>query len=156
MNVRDADFRDLTDHDIRAGLEANMVAPLALIRAVADGMVERGFDRIINITSASVLTGIEKLDLSSGARAGLTAFVSGVARQLAHANVTINNLLPGKFDTDRQTSIIANAAKTIGRSDAEVRRMRELANPTRRFGRPEEFGAACSFIASAHAGFITG
>lgn len=151
-----ADFRELDADAIRAGLEANMVIPISLIQAVADGMVARAFGRIINITSASVLTGIEGLDLSSGARAGLTAFLSGVARQLAHANVTINNLLPGNFDTDRQTAIIAAGAKSSGRSEAEVRSTRERANPSRRFGRAEEFGAACAFLASAHAGFITG
>lgn len=151
-----ADFRDLDADAIRAGLEGNMVAPIALIQAVADGMVERGFGRIINITSASVLTGIEKLDLSSGARAGLTAFLSGVARQLAHANVTINNLLPGNFDIDRQSSIIASTAKATGQSEAEVRARREGANPSRRFGRPVELGAACAFLASSQAGFITG
>lgn len=151
-----ADFRDLDAESIRAGLESNMVTPIALIQAVADGMMERGFGRIVNITSASVLTSVEKLDLSSGARAGLTAFLSGVARQLAHANVTINNLLPGSFDTDRQSSIIATMAKATGQTEADIRSRREGANPTRRFGRPEEFGAACAFLASAHAGFITG
>ena len=151
-----ADFRDLSDADIRAGLEANMVTPLALVRAVVGSMVERGFGRIVNITSASVLTGIEKLDLSSGARAGLTAFLSGVARQLAHANVTINNLLPGNFDTDRQAAIVAAGARASGKSEADLRAARERANPARRFGKPEEFGAACAFLASAHAGFITG
>lgn len=119
-------------------------------------MVERGFGRVVNITSASVFTGVGKLDLSSAARAGLTAFLSGVARQLAHANVTINNLLPGNFDTDRQAAIVAAGAKASGKSVADVRATRERANPARRFGRPEEIGAACAFLASAHAGFITG
>ena len=151
-----ADFRELSAVDIRAGLEANMVTPIALIQAVTDGMVERAFGRIVNITSASVLTGIEKLDLSSGARAGLTAFVSGVARQIAHANVTINNLLPGNFDTDRQAAIVAATAAASGRTEGAVRAAREQWGPSRRFGRPEEFGAACAFLASAHAGYITG
>ncbi|WP_375291126.1 SDR family oxidoreductase [Qipengyuania sp.] len=151
-----ADFRDLSAEAIRAGVEAQMVTPIALVQAVADGMVGRGFGRIVNITSASVLTGIEKLDLSSGARAGLTAFLSGVARQLVSADVTINNLLPGNFDTDRQDSIIEKAASASGRTIEDVRKAREKAGPAKRFGRPEEFGAACAFLASAHAGFITG
>ena len=151
-----ADFRELSTDAIRAGVEAQMVTPIALVQAVADRMVERRFGRIVNITSASVLTGIEGLDLSSGARAGLTAFLSGVARQLVHADVTINNLLPGNFDTDRQAAIIAGAAKDSGRSEAEVRKARAEAGPARRFGKPEEFGAACAFLSSVHAGFITG
>lgn len=151
-----ADFRELSADDIRAGVEAQMVTPIALVQAVADGMVGRGFGRIVNITSASVLTGIEGLDLSSGARAGLTAFLSGVARQLAHADVTINNLLPGNFDTDRQSAIIEKTASASGRSRGEIYEERAASGPARRFGRPEEFGAACAFLASAHAGYITG
>ena len=151
-----ADFRTLSAADIHAGLESNMVTPIALVQLVLDGMVERGFGRIVNITSASVLTGIAGLDLSSGARAGLTAFLAGVARQVAHAGVTINNLLPGNFETDRQTSIIQTTAQRSGQSPEEVRRKREESAPARRFGKPEEFGAACAFLASAHAGFITG
>ena len=150
------DFRDLSNEDIHRGLEGNMVTPILLVQGVIDGMVERGFGRIVNITSASVLTGIPKLDLSSGARAGLTAFLSGVARQVAGANVTINNLLPGNFDTDRQDAIIANIASQSGKSEDEVRKARESAGPAGRFGSPDEFGAACAFLASDHAGYITG
>lgn len=151
-----ADFRELSNEDIHRGLDSNMVTPIAMVQVVIDGMVERGFGRIVNITSASVLTGIPKLDLSSGARAGLTAFLSGVARQVAGSNVTINNLLPGNFDTDRQAAIIANAAKQSGKNEDEVRQQRETASPAGRFGTPDEFGAACAFLASTHAGYITG
>ncbi|MDG6078459.1 SDR family oxidoreductase [Erythrobacter litoralis] len=151
-----ADFRDLSDEDIHRGLNSNMVTPIMMVQGVIDGMVERGFGRIVNITSASVLTGIPKLDLSSGARAGLTAFLSGVARQVAGSNVTINNLLPGNFDTDRQDAIIANIAKQAGKAEDEVRKARESSGPAGRFGTPDEFGAACAFLASTHAGYITG
>ncbi|MCP9222879.1 SDR family oxidoreductase [Erythrobacter sp. LQ02-29] len=151
-----ADFRDLSEQDIHAGLQSNMVTPIAMIQLVIGGMEERGFGRILNITSASVLTGIEKLDLSSGARAGLTAFLSGVARQVAPRGVTINNLLPGNFDTDRQASIIDRIAENTGKSRDAVREQRATAQPVGRLGIPEEFGAACAFLASTHAGFITG
>lgn len=151
-----ADFRELDSVAVHAGLEANMVSPIAMIQLVTDGMVERGFGRIINITSSSVLMSIEKLDLSSGARAGLTGFLAGVSRQLARSNVTINNLLPGSFDTDRQDAIIARFAHASGKSEAELRAARDAANPAGRIGQPEEFGAACAFLASIHAGYIVG
>ena len=151
-----ADFRSLSTEDIHRGLDSNMVTPIAMVQGVIDGMVERGFGRIVNITSASVLTGIPKLDLSSGARAGLTAFLSGVARQVAGSNVTINNLLPGNFDTDRQDAIIDNIAKQSGKSEDAVRAERAAAGPAGRFGTAYEFGAACAFLASVHAGYITG
>ena len=150
------DFRQV-DHDaMLAGLEANMIAPLALIQAVIDGMIERRFGRIVNITSGSVKMPIAGLDLSSGARAGLTGFLGGVARSVAHANVTINNLLPGQFDTDRITSLVDTQAKQTGRSPDEIRRQREQAVPAKRFGDPAEFGAACAFLCSVKAGYITG
>ena len=151
-----ADFRDLDPAAIHAGLEANMVSPISMIQLVIDGMVDRGFGRIINITSSSVLKSIEKLDLSSGARAGLTGFLAGVSRQVARANVTINNLLPGSFDTDRQDAIIARIAQATGKDEAELRAARDAANPAGRIGSPDEFGAACAFLASTHAGFIVG
>ena len=150
------DFREVSHDDLLKGIEANMATPIALVQLVIDGMVERGFGRIVNITSSSVVTGIEKLDLSSGARAGLTGFLSGVARQVAGSNVAINNLLPGSFDTDRQDSIIAAAAERTGRSVAEIEAARDAATPTGRIGRPAEFGAACAFLCSQHAGFIIG
>lgn len=150
------DFRKV-DHDgMLAGLEANMIAPIQLIQAVIDGMIERRFGRIVNITSGSVKMPMAGLDLSSGARAGLTGFVAGVARQVVHANVTINNLLPGVFDTDRIASLVAAQAQQSGRDPAELRAERERNIPARRMGRPHEFGAACAFLCSAQAGYITG
>lgn len=150
------DFRAV-DHDaLIAGLEANMIAPIALIQAVVDGMIERRFGRIVNITSASVKSPLAGLDLSSGARAGLTGFVAGVARQVAHANVTINNLLPGAFDTDRIAALNENQARATGRRIEEVRRQREQSIPAQRLGDPAEFGQACAFLCSAQAGYITG
>jgi 3-oxoacyl-[acyl-carrier protein] reductase len=150
------DFRAV-DHDgMLAGLEANMIAPIQLIQAVIDGMVERRFGRIVNITSGSVKMPLAGLELSSGARAGLTGFVAGVARQVVHANVTINNLLPGAFDTDRIASFVAAQAKRTGRDPAEIRADRERGIPAKRLGAPWEFGAACAFLCSAQAGYITG
>ncbi len=150
------DFSQIDEQALRAGLEANMIAPIALIRAVLDGMVERRFGRIVNITSGSVKMPIAGLDLSSGARAGLTGFVAGIARAVAHANVTINNLLPGAFDTDRIAALVENQARRTGAEAAEIRARREQAIPARRFGDPAEFGAACAFLCSAQAGYITG
>jgi 3-oxoacyl-[acyl-carrier protein] reductase len=150
------DFRQV-DHDAMiAGLEANMIAPIALIQAVIDPMVARRFGRIVNITSGSVKMPLAGLDLSSGARAGLTGFVAGVARQVVHANVTINNLLPGAFDTDRIASFVAAQAERTGRDPAEIRAERERGIPAKRLGDPAEFGAACAFLCSARAGYITG
>lgn len=150
------DFRAV-DHDAMiAGLEANMIAPVQLIRAVIDGMIERRFGRIVNITSGSVKAPLAGLDLSSGARAGLTGFVAGVARSVAHANVTINNLLPGAFDTDRIAALFDHQARAAGRDPAELRRQREAGIPAKRLGDPAEFGAACAFLCSAQAGYITG
>lgn len=150
------DFRAV-DHDAMiAGLEANMIAPIALIQAVIDGMIARRFGRIVNITSGSVKMPMAGLDLSSGARAGLTGFLAGVARQVAHANVTINNLLPGAFDTDRIASFVAAQAKRTGQEPSEVRAERERGIPAKRLGDPAEFGAACAFLSSARAGYITG
>jgi 3-oxoacyl-[acyl-carrier protein] reductase len=150
------DFRQV-DHDgMLAGLEANMIAPIQLIQAVIDGMVARRFGRIVNITSGSVKAPLAGLDLSSGARAGLTGFLAGVARQVAHANVTINHLLPGMIDTDRIASFVAAAAKRTGRDPAEIRAEREQGIPAKRLGAPYEFGAACAFLCSAQAGYITG
>ena len=151
-----SDFRDIDDAALRLGIEKNMATPIALIQAVIDGMVARGWGRIVNITSASVLTGIEGLDLSSGARAGLTAFLAGVARQVAPHGVTINHLLPGAFDTDRLRGINRAKAAADGVPFEEVVARRKAQAPVGRFGRPEEFGAACAFLCSEHAGFIVG
>ena len=150
------DFREVDRDALIAGLEANMIAPIALIQAVVDGMQARGFGRIVNITSASVKAPHAGLDLSSGARAGLTGFVAGVARTVAASNVTINNLLPGSFDTDRIAALIEDQARRTDRDAAEIRRLREQSIPAGRLGAPAEFGAACAFLCSAEAGYITG
>lgn len=149
-------FTDVDDDDIRAGVENNMVTPIALARRVLDGMVERRFGRIVNITSASVKMPIAGLDVSSGARAGLTGFLAGIAREVADANVTINFLLPGSFDTDRLQSGQSLTAESSGRSVDEVRGTAAASIPAKRFGNPDEFGAACAFLASDRAGYITG
>ncbi len=150
------DFRKLDRSSILEGVAQNMVTPIELIQRVIDGMVERRFGRIINITSASVLTPITGLDLSSGARAGLTSFLAGVARDIAHANVTINAILPGMFDTDRIRGNIERMA-TLKNLDTEtIRQERINSVPAKRFGEAEEFGKVAAFLASAHAGYITG
>jgi 3-oxoacyl-[acyl-carrier protein] reductase len=150
------DFRDV-DHDaLMAGVTANMATPIRLVQLVVDGMVERRFGRIVNITSASVKMPIGGLDLSSGARAGLTGFLAGVARSVAHANVTINFLLPGSFDTRRLRSNQEAAAGRLGISPDEVAERSRQGIPAKRFGEPSEFGAACAFLCSAQAGYVTG
>jgi len=149
-------FRELDHTALVAGVEANMIAPIALMQGLIDGMIERKFGRIINITSGSVKGPLPGLDLSSGARAGLTGFVAGVAREVAGANVTINQILPGAFDTDRQHAIAKGASARTGKSVEEVWAARAAAIPARRYGDPAEFGKLCAFIASAHAGYITG
>jgi len=151
-----ADFRTLTHEQLIAGIEANMLTPIALVQAVIDGMVERRFGRIVNITSYSVKMPIAGLDLSSGARIGLTGFLAGVARQVAQHNVTINNLLPGSFDTDRLSALDRKIAEDQGIAPADVRARREQGIPARRLGKPDEFGAACAFLCSAHASYLTG
>ena len=150
------DFRQLNHDDMVAGVEANMITPIELIQSVVDGMVARRFGRIINITSGSVKMPLQNLDLSSGARAGLTAFVAGVARQVASANVTINNILPGAFLTDRLKTIAAGAAQAQGVTAEEVLSARTRTIPAARLGEPEEFGQLCAYLASAQAGYITG
>jgi 3-oxoacyl-[acyl-carrier protein] reductase len=150
------DFRDFTDEMWRDALNANMLTPIAMIRAVIDGMIARKFGRIVNITSGSVKSPIAALGLSNGARAGLTGFVSGLARQVAIHNVTINNLLPGPFDTDRLRANAAKQAAAAGMSVEDVIARRAAENPAGRVGKPDEFGAACAFLCSVHAGFIVG
>jgi len=151
-----ADFRTLGHDQLLAGIEANMLTPIAMVQAVIDGMVARRFGRIVNITSGSVKMPIAGLDLSSGARLGLTGFLAGVARQVAHANVTINGLLPGSFDTARGTTVDRKRAADSGISLDQAREERIAKVPARRLGQPDEFGAACAFLCSAGAGFITG
>jgi 3-oxoacyl-[acyl-carrier protein] reductase len=133
-----------------------MVTPIELIQRVIDSMATRGFGRIVNITSMSVKMPITGLDLSSGARAGLTAFMAGVARSVADKNVTINNLLPGSFDTARLRNNLSLAAKRNQVSDTEAAARAMAAIPAKRFGTPAEFGQTCAFLCSVHAGFITG
>ena len=150
------DFRDWTrDHWIKA-VDANMLTPIELIKATVDGMIERRFGRIVNITSSAVKAPIDILGLSNGARAGLTGFVAGIARKTVAHNVTINGLLPGPFDTDRLRSTIRALAEKSGRPEAEIAAERSAQNPAGRFGYPEEFGEACAFLCGRHAGYITG
>ncbi len=150
------DFRSF-DHDAwLQAVEGNMLTPIALIQAVVDGMCARGWGRIVNVTSSSVKAPIASLSLSNGARAGLTGFVAGVAREVAAHGVTINNLLPGAFATDRLLSSFAPRAAQAGVTADEIAAQRQAAIPARRFGTPEEFGAACAFLCSAQAGYITG
>ncbi len=150
------DFRDWDRAAWIRALDANMLTPIELIKATVDGMIARRFGRIVNITSGAVKAPISFLGLSNGARSGLTGFVAGVARQVAGHNVTINNLLPGPFDTDRLRTTMAGRAKAAGKSVDEVLAAAREANPAGRFGTIEEFGAACAFLCSVHAGFIVG
>jgi 3-oxoacyl-[acyl-carrier protein] reductase len=150
------DFRELTRAQMIDGVVANMVVAIELTQKVIDPMRARKFGRIVNITSGSVKMPLAGLDLSSGARAGLTAFFAGVARSVAASNVTINFLLPGTFDTERLASNIAANAKTKGIPFDQAKADRMATVPAKRFGTPDEFGAACAFLCSAHAGYITG
>ena len=152
------DFRDWDREAWLKAIDANMLTPIELIKATVDGMAERGFGRIVNITSGAVKAPIDILGLSNGARSGLTGFVAGLARQprLAGRNVTINNLLPGAFDTDRLKTTLAGAAAKTGQSVEAVAELRKQQAPARRFGTAEEFGAYCAFLCSAHAGFVVG
>lgn len=149
-------FRDVSREALLEGVVQNMATPLELVQRVVDGMIARRFGRIVNITSASVLTPLPGLDVSSAARAGLTAFLSGVAREVAHANVTINNILPGMFDTDRLKGGLTKMAAMKGISVAEMAEARRADVPAGRFGEADEFGRLCAYLASAHAGYITG
>ena len=150
------DFRDWTRDDWIKALDANMLTAIELIKATVDSMIDRGFGRIVNITSATVKAPIDALGLSNGARAGLTGFVAGLARKTVRHNVTINNLLPGSIDTDRLRDIFETAAKSSGKSYEEVIEANKNSRPARRFGNPEEFGESCAFLCGQHAGYITG
>lgn len=150
------DFRDLNRQAMFEGLTMNMISAIELIQKVIDPMAARGFGRIVNITSISVRMPVAGLDLSSGARAGLTAFVAGVARNVADRNVTINNILPGYFDTDRMRSGFAAEAQRTGSSHEAVAAQRVAQIPAKRFGSAAEFGETCAFLCSRHAGYITG
>lgn len=150
------DFRNWTRDDWIKALDANMLTPIELIKATVDPMIARKFGRIVNITSAAVKAPIDVLGLSNGARTGLTGFVAGLSRKTVKHNVTINALLPGPFDTDRLRTVSAGQAKAAGVPVEEVLGKRAAENPAGRFGDPEEFGAACAFLCSAKAGYITG
>jgi 3-oxoacyl-[acyl-carrier protein] reductase len=150
------DFRDWDRDTWVKALDANMLTPIFLIKATVDGMIARKFGRIVNITSASVKSPIPILGMSNGARAGLTGFVAGLARQVARHNVTINGLLPGPFLTDRLRTTNAAAAAKAGRSVEDEIMERAKNSPSGRVGMPDEFGAACAFLCSVHAGYIVG
>jgi 3-oxoacyl-[acyl-carrier protein] reductase len=150
------DFRDWSREDWIKALDALMLSPIELIRRTVDGMIARKFGRIVNITSSSVKSPILFLGLSNGARSGLTGFIAGLSRQVVRHNVTINGLLPGSFETDRLRAMVGARAKAAGSDfDQAIRILREQ-NPSGRLGSPEEFGKACAFLCSVHAGFITG
>jgi 3-oxoacyl-[acyl-carrier protein] reductase len=151
------DFRDWDREAWIKAVDANMLTPIELIKATVDGMAARGFGRIINITSSAVKAPIDILGLSNGARSGLTGFVAGVSRsKLAAQGVTINNLLPGAFDTDRLKGTMAGAAKKTGQPIEAIMEARRKTIPAQRFGTPDEFGAVCAFLCSQQAGYING
>jgi len=152
------DFREWDREARIKAVDANMLTPIELIKATVDGMASRGFGRIVNITSSAVKAPIDILGLSNGARSGLTGFVAGLSRTTALAgnNVTINNLLPGAFDTDRLKTTLAGAASKTGQSIEALAEARKKLAPAQRFGHPDEFGQTCAFLCSQHAGFITG
>jgi 3-oxoacyl-[acyl-carrier protein] reductase len=152
------DFRDWDRETWHKAIDANMLTPIELIKATVDGMAERGFGRVVNITSGAVKAPIDTLGLSNGARSGLTGFIAGLARQprLAARNVTINNLLPGAFDTDRLRANLSAAAAQSGRALDAVAEGRRQQVPARRFGSTAEFGALCAFVCSCHGSFLTG
>lgn len=151
------DFRDWDRDAWLKAVDANMLTPIELIKATVDGMAARGFGRIVNITSSSVKSPIDILGLSNGARSGLTGFVAGVARtKLAAQGVTINNLLPGAFDTDRLRGTMSGAAQKTGQPLEAIMDARRKNIPAQRFGTPEEFGAICAFLCSTHAAYMTG
>ena len=150
------DFREWGEADWMKAVNGNMITPIMLIKAVVDGMIARKFGRIVNITSGSVKSPIPELGMSNGARAGLTGFVGGLARQVARHNVTINGLLPGPFLTDRLRAGMIEAARKANRPVEEFLAERAKLNPTGRVGDPFEFGEACAFLCAASSGFIVG
>ncbi|MEI6482486.1 MAG: SDR family oxidoreductase, partial [Betaproteobacteria bacterium] len=152
------DFREWDREAWIKAVDANMLTPIELMKATIDGMASRGFGRIVNITSSAVKAPIDILGLSNGARSGLSGFVAGLSRNpsIAKHNVTINNLLPGAFDTDRLKGILQGTAEKTGKSVEELAQARRASAPANRFGTPEEFGNTCAFLCSQHAGFING
>ncbi len=149
-------WTDWEREDFIAALDANMLTPIALMKVCLPGMMARGWGRVVNITSQSVKAPIPVLGLSNSARAGLTGYVAGTARQVAEQGVTINNLLPGIHATDRAVALDTGVSKAQGITLDEARAQREATIPARRYGTAEEFGAACAFLCSQHAGFIVG
>ncbi len=150
------DFRNWAREDWLKAIDANMLTPIELIKATLDGMIARKFGRVVNITSSAVKAPIAELGLSNGARTGLTGFVAGLSRKTAHANVTINNLLPGRFWTDRLKGNTEHNAKQQGKTVEEVKAALEKTIPAGRFGTPDEFGAYCAYLCSAQASYVTG
>ena len=150
------DYTDWERDDWIKALDNNMITPITLMKAVLPGMIDRKWGRIVNITSGAVKAPIPVLGLSNGARAGLTGFVAGLSRQVAKHGVTINNLLPGSFDTDRIRNTVASVAEKQGKSVEEVLAARAAENPARRMGQPGEFGSYCAFLCSEQAGYVTG
>jgi 3-oxoacyl-[acyl-carrier protein] reductase len=150
------DFREWSRDDWIKAVDANMLTPIELIKATVDGMISRRFGRIVNITSNSVKAPIEELGLSNAARSGLTGFVAGLARKTVRHNVTINNILPGQFLTDRLKSRFEISAKASGQPLEQLLEARSKVIPAGRFGDPAEFGELCAYICSAQAAFITG
>lgn len=149
-------FREVTREGLMEGVVQNMATPIELVQRVVDGMIERRFGRIVNITSAAVKAPIDILGLSNGARAGLTGFIAGLSRKTVINNVTINGLLPGPFETDRLTTTAKGEADKRGVTPQQILAERAKLNPAGRFGQPDEFGYACAFLCGAKAGFITG
>ncbi|OCC25021.1 3-oxoacyl-ACP reductase [Croceicoccus estronivorus] len=149
-------FTDWDEEDWQRALSSNMIAPILLIRDVIEAMQGKGWGRIVNITSGAVKAPIALLGLSNGARSGLTGFVAGLAREVAKNGVTINNLLPGQFETDRLRALARASAERRGVSFEQAWKELATANPTGRIGHPEEFGATCAFLASKQAGYING
>lgn len=150
------DYKDWDRAEWTSAFEQNMLTPILLMKAVLPHMIDQRWGRIVNITSGAVKAPIPQLGLSNGARAGLTGFVAGLSRQVAEHGVTINNLLPGPFQTDRIETLMTNIAKNTGKTFEEVRQARMDSNPSRRFGTREEFGAMCAFMCAQQSGFMTG
>ena len=151
------DFREWGRDEWIKAIDANMLTPIELIKATVDGMAARGFGRIVNITSSAVKAPIDVLGLSNGARSGLTGFVAGASRsKIATQGVTINNLLPGKFDTDRIRATLPAMAQKQGKTVEEMRAIQQAQIPAGRYGNPQEFGAICAFLCSQHAAYMTG
>ncbi len=149
-------WSDWDRSDFIAALDANMLTPIAMMKAVLPSMIDKGWGRVVNITSQSVKAPIAVLGLSNAARAGLTGYVGGTSRQVAPHGVTINNLLPGIHATDRAVSLDQGVAKAEGITPAEAKAVRQASIPARRYGTAAEFGAMCAFLCSKHAGYIVG